>query len=329
MQREGKMSKHFIAVVGAGRLGSRHLEALASVPQHLNIFVVDPSANALKAAEEIFRSAKKNNHEVTYCTNWTQVPKEKFDLVINATTSRYRLKTLQEMYERITPKFMIMEKILFAKIPDYETGLKLVQKHGTKTWVNCPMRIIPHYEFLKEHGDGPVSIDIVGGNTRSGSNLIHFFDYITYLSGTTDYELDVHPVGLRFLESKRESYLEFEGSFLARYPDGSRLAFYNHLDPSYPTTIHVSIPQATMIARDKEMKAWRATKKGDWKWEEISYKYPMQSTMTTALTIEILETGNCALTSLEESIKVHMPMMKAFVKLGKDTNKWGDEILVT
>ena len=44
-----------IAVIGAGEVGSRHLQALALLKRPVKIFVVDPSNESLRIAKERFQ----------------------------------------------------------------------------------------------------------------------------------------------------------------------------------------------------------------------------------------------------------------------------------
>ena len=49
-----------IAIVGAGNIGSRHLQALAKVNYNLAITVIDPSNEALKLANERYNEVSNN-----------------------------------------------------------------------------------------------------------------------------------------------------------------------------------------------------------------------------------------------------------------------------
>ena len=49
-----------IAIIGAGQLGSRHLQALVAVDFPLTVQVVDPSNEALKIATHIERLSQLN-----------------------------------------------------------------------------------------------------------------------------------------------------------------------------------------------------------------------------------------------------------------------------
>jgi predicted dehydrogenase len=49
-----------IVIIGAGQLGSRHLQALRLIDEPIRIQVVDPSHESLKVAEERFNQVKKD-----------------------------------------------------------------------------------------------------------------------------------------------------------------------------------------------------------------------------------------------------------------------------
>ena len=49
-----------IALIGAGQLGSRHLQALAQVKQPISIQVIDSSSDSLKVAEARFNEVSSN-----------------------------------------------------------------------------------------------------------------------------------------------------------------------------------------------------------------------------------------------------------------------------
>ena len=58
-------SMNNICIIGAGQLGSRHLQALKMVLQPLLITVVDPSSESLKMAEERYQAAAgSGNHQL-------------------------------------------------------------------------------------------------------------------------------------------------------------------------------------------------------------------------------------------------------------------------
>ena len=58
-----------IKIVGAGQLGSRHLQALQSIRTPLDIHVIDPSPESLKVAEERFHAAAgETKHSVRFAT---------------------------------------------------------------------------------------------------------------------------------------------------------------------------------------------------------------------------------------------------------------------
>ena len=51
-----------IAVIGAGQIGSRHLQALSQLNRLTNIQIVDPDYKSLERAREIFLQVQKNKN---------------------------------------------------------------------------------------------------------------------------------------------------------------------------------------------------------------------------------------------------------------------------
>ena len=51
-----------IFIIGAGNIGSRHLQSLNKIGRSISINVIDPSSKSLIAAKEFFNFSPKNNH---------------------------------------------------------------------------------------------------------------------------------------------------------------------------------------------------------------------------------------------------------------------------
>ena len=80
--------KKVVALIGAGNIGSRHLQALKKVGFPLKIIVVEPDSNSLITAKERYNSVLdlRFQHEIRYY-NKTEASNEEIDLAIIATNS--------------------------------------------------------------------------------------------------------------------------------------------------------------------------------------------------------------------------------------------------
>ena len=64
-----------IAIVGAGQLGSRHLQGLAKSSNQLRIYVVDPDNKALSLSEKRYLDVSKSEfNKVSYLQSIMDLP---------------------------------------------------------------------------------------------------------------------------------------------------------------------------------------------------------------------------------------------------------------
>src|SRR3989344_2614564 len=181
-----------VYIIGAGQIGSRHLQALKIVKFPLSITVIDPSPESLKITKERYASvpAGKFVHNVDYLI---KIPQKSapIDLAIVATRSDVRSKIIIELRKSAKVKYLVLEKILFNKKPDYDFIKNLLQKSGTVTLVNCPIRMTPIYQKVEQHFRGKrISYVVSGSKFGLITNAIHYLDHAAYLSGTTEFEIN-------------------------------------------------------------------------------------------------------------------------------------------
>jgi pyrroline-5-carboxylate reductase len=89
-----------IAIIGAGELGSRHLQGLKLAKVEMSIYVIDPNANSLKQSQERYDQVAANLMviAISFLSNLNQLP-ENLDLVIIATSSIVRANVTKSLLE--------------------------------------------------------------------------------------------------------------------------------------------------------------------------------------------------------------------------------------
>ena len=315
------MAKKIILIIGAGQIGSRHLQALKAVKSPLSIFVVDQSNESLKIAGERYDSmpAGKTVHDIEYVQ---ELPNNTiYDIAILATTSGPRAALTRELLSKSGVKCLILEKLLFAKKNDYLSIGRLLKAKRTEAWVNCPMRMIPFYKKLKKEFDGQKITYILHGN-QSGlaTDLIHHLDYLAYLTGSKEFSLDAHLLDKKIRESKRKGFLEITGTLTAEFKNGGLGLFRCDAEGSTPKIIEILSPDKRYVIRESESKAL-VSKSPDWTWQEIAAPIPYQSQLTTVWAENLLATGKCELPTYEESARYHLlalePLLKFLNKISK------------
>ena len=108
------MIKKNILLIGAGEIGSRHLQALMLLGEECNITVIDPSQKSLDTAKQRalqVNSSEENN--VFYTQSLSAIKVKEFDCTIIATSAAHRYAVLESLIEIAKTRHIIFEKILF------------------------------------------------------------------------------------------------------------------------------------------------------------------------------------------------------------------------
>jgi len=313
-----------IYIIGAGQIGSRHLQALKKVSPLLSITVIDPNTESLKTAGELYANmpAGPSQHKIEYLT---EVPKNKklIDLAIIATCSDVRAKITAELLKSVKVKYLVFEKILFNKKSDYKSIDKFLHESKATAWVNCSMRMMPTYQKIEEYfKNKQISYIVTGSKFGLITNTIHYLDHVAHLSGTTEFKVNTADLDPKPTESKRKGFLEFNGTLTAHFANGSNASITCYPDGAAPVIVEIHSDKARYIARESEKKAWLARADNHWLWEEVRAVIPPQSQLTTTLTESILKNGGCHLVTYKESKKIHLQMLKPLLKfLNKNSKK--------
>lgn len=314
-----------VFIIGAGQLGSRHLQALKNVPIPIAITVVDPFASSLSTAKERYESVadeKHMNHTVTYLQELPR-DRQKVDLAIIATNSDVRAQVTERLVNLHTVKYLILEKLLFPQKSDYKKIEILLEKNHVKTWVNCSMRTMPFYaDMQRKVKRGPIDYIVTGSQYGLVTNAIHYIDHMAFLANCFDFSLDTQFLDPKPITSKRKGFLELNGRLLVHFSDGSIGNFVCYGSGDTPVVVEVRSDNLRVISKESERKAWISEGKNDWKWQEIETNLPFQSQMTTSVVEDILKTGRCALAPFAQSCNIHLALLEPLRKfLNKNTGQ--------
>lgn len=304
-----------IYIIGAGQLGSRHLQALKNVKGPLCVKVIDPSRVALQTAKERYESMPGDvSHEIEYLTK-IKTGGEPIDLAIVVTNSNVRRQVIEELLGQSKVKYFVLEKLLFQKKADYGKILKLLKKSGSRAWVNCSMRNMPFYAALKDKINGArISYFVTGSQYGLVTNSIHYIDHMAYLAGDLDYTVDASGLDKKPIKSKRKGFLELNGTININFKNGSSGSLICYPTGAAPVAVEIHSEEFRCISRESENKAWIASKASDWNWKEVEVKIPYQSEATANLVKSIFKCEDCVLVSLEDSVKLHLPLLEALKK---------------
>lgn len=313
-----------IALIGAGQLGSRHLQGLKKISTAVSIDVVDPNTESLSIAKERYEQVENNPFikEIRFLSSIEEL-NDNIDLCIIATSSNIRAFITQELVSKKNVKAIIFEKILFQKVADYEAILNLIREKKIKAWVNCPRRIFPDYIEIKKliTPNEKLTFFLTGGNWGLTCNGIHFIDLLAFLNNNNDFTFDSSDIDDNFQMSKRLGFVEFTGTIKGKQSNGSEIIINALNGSNAPHIITITGENAIIIIDETNGELRIALSKNDWKWENKKLNIMFQSQLTGFTAEEILTKGNCGLTTFDESVKIHVSYISSILEFYNKSQK--------
>lgn len=304
-----------IVIVGAGQLGSRHLQSLKKLEINVNIEVLGRTTQSLDIAKHRYNSVPPNNYIkcVKYYTDMNLLSNN-IDIAIISTNSDIRKEIIENLVHAKNVKYLILEKVTFPSSNDFIEILSLLKSKKIKAWVNCPHRIYEHNMYLKQSlkTEKNITFQCEGNHWGMACNTVHFIDLICFLTNDEIEYLDNDGLDKCIHLSKREGFVEFTGTLLGKTKKGHLFKLisqdeYLHKDFIFAIeTSHkkyyINLSEYTIDFYDKKNN----------KTLKQSINVPYQSDLTHHIITDILTHGRCNLTPLEESYAFHKPMLEVF-----------------
>lgn len=294
------MTKQNIAIIGAGQLGSRHLQGLKTASSPLAITVVDSSDESLKIAKERYDAVDIVGEKAIQYVNTIESLPEQLDLVIIATSSKPRASIVKNLLNHSSVRYLILEKVLFTQLSDYDEIETLLKKKNVRCWVNCPRRMFGSYSMIKDSIDytHPIQMEYMGKDWGLCCNAMHFIDVFMYLTQDKTFTINTEGIEPNIYESKRPGYIEMYGKLHITTESGDELIL--SCLSSIDQTARVEIKNGMNYFALDEISG-KLLKDG----KETKVDTPYQSQTTGIIADSILRTGYCPLTSYEKSAKYH------------------------
>lgn len=305
-----------IAVIGTGRLGARHLQALTRLPAEHRLWAVDPSPERTASARTIWtESALPTSPSVTWVSHLSELPSE-LAVAIVATSADVRRVLVEDLLGRCRVEHLVLEKVLFQSTGDYAPMLETITRATTTAWVNCPRRIWPFYRALRGSLAVPIRLSVTGSKWGIGSNTVHFLDLFAFLGGGDSIVVD--GLHVEAVPSSREGFQELTGEVIGRGPGGA-FAIASLPDGDLPIVVEVATPRLRALVREGEGKAWIADADSRWVWREEPVEIIFQSKASDGIVSDLLSTGTCQLTPLAQSVQHHLAFLRPLsTLLGED-----------
>lgn len=171
------------AVVGLGRMGVRHLEALNRLGMSV-VGLADMSNDALAAAAAPIGLGT----EACFTDAAEMLRKTRPEAVVIATTAPSHAP-LVLMAVEAGARYILCEKPMAASLAEVDEMTRACEAAGAVLAVNHQMRFMAHYSYVKaligSDDLGPlVSMVVAGSNFGLAMNASHYFEAFRFLTGS-------------------------------------------------------------------------------------------------------------------------------------------------
>lgn len=310
------MNQATILLIGAGQLGSRHLQALIKLQDPTSIIVVDPSLDSLNLTEERAKEVSGyERHQLSYRQDTKGLPE--IACAVVASSANVRRQIVEELLSVTNVHNLLLEKVLFQSAQDCIKIGELLKERKVNTWVNAPRPMWICYQALKQAlGAEPIQRFISGGSGWGlACNAYHMLDLFAWLTGSkieklsTEY-IDKHPV-----PSKRNNFYELTGTLNGCFENGTVFSLSDLIGPPKDSyflletkdhLIHINeVTQKLTLVSGKPLPS---------EFTEIKFAPEFQSTLTNRVVEDILQRGDCELATYDQASEIHQKMLNAFAK---------------
>lgn len=289
-----------VLLIGAGQLGSRHLQSLASIESIKNITVVEPWQQSADTAMERWNQVSPEGVDIKFYQSLEEVGSlEGFDACIVATVAKGRGKIIESLISAEVP-LILAEKVLFQSIEEYSRVMSLLDKYDSKILVNHVYRYADIYQKIRS--EKILSMDVKAGNNGFGCNLIHFLDLFEYISKDKISECSIS-LDSEKIASKRPGYSEFTGKARAYTKGNAELNVMFEAGEYVPPVVRITTDTGEIVIDEGTQEIEGA--------EINTFNSPMVSQLT-ALILKQALSDEYILPTIEESFSVNQLMLNSF-----------------
>jgi hypothetical protein len=260
-------------LIGCGQLGSRHLQAIASLPGIGEVHVVDLNEDRLELGKIRINEIGGVNPEISF--HWAQQLDEKLsggDLCIVATQAFGRCDLVKQVSDTLGYKNFLIEKIVSQSLNEYRDLMDFVKQRNLSVWVNCQLRTFGIYKYIKGRLDPsePIVFCRVGGNQGLANNGVHTADLFLFYDGSDQIEIVGDRIDPEVHKSKRGSDVyDLSGSLFGCTEKGSDFILSFARESHSPAHISILGPRAKFIVSHRQNWALESYADADWEWQQV------------------------------------------------------------
>ncbi len=310
MNQQTNHAGYRVLIVGCGEIGSRHLQAVASLPIVREVEVVDPRPDGLELGRQ--RLTEVPDRSLSTVFRWLSSLEEASrsgDLCVIATQAGVRCQLIYQAAQVLGYSSFLLEKLVTQSVRDYEKLIAFCKEKGLSIWVNCKTRAYPFHKRVKLILDPsePILLSDVGGNHGLANNGVHVADLFAFYDETDWIESAGSRVDPILHPLKRgNSLFDLSGTIHGYTSKGSQLTISFASDHMAPDCISIVSRRYRCIVDQLSRWAWESEAATGWKWRPVPFEGNLMiSNMTKVFAADILTRGNCELPTLAECFPAH------------------------
>lgn len=298
-----------VLIVGCGEIGSRHLQAIASLPIVSSVEIVDPNPQSLELGKARLLEIPDLNTDIEF--KWLDTIDKATvngDLCIVCTKTDIRPHILHQVSTQLGYFHFLVEKMVAQSISEYESILDLCQKRDIQIWVNCKTRAYPFHKRAKlKVKNEPITLSVHGSNNGLATNGIHAVDLFLFYDGSSKINSAGSNIDPTLHKSKRGTgFFDLSGTIHGFTDKGSQLMIsYSQLSEPYE---HITFSSNNYRCVVDHMNHWAVESTPDLNWDWQAAKCDenlMISNMTKHFASSIITSNTCDLPDLEQSFPSH------------------------
>lgn len=305
------MKKYKILIVGCGELGSRHLQAVASLSDIDEVDIVDLRQEAIELGKSRLAEISDTNADIKF--RWfLELDKRSSggDLCIIASRAKVRPVLLKQVFKTLNYRYFLLEKVVAQSVEEYEDLLSFCKDNKIAAWVNCKSRAYGIHKYIKTkvEPNEPFIFCRIAGNHGLVSNGIHGADlFVFYAQCRIMNFINARIDNIPHPSKRGGDIYDLSGTLTGLSDKGSEFIISfaaNHTSPDY---ISIVSPKGRFFIDHTQQFFLESYPDANWEWKQINLAKEnwAVSHMTKAFANDILAKGKCDLPTLEECFPAH------------------------
>jgi myo-inositol 2-dehydrogenase / D-chiro-inositol 1-dehydrogenase len=211
-----------VAVVGMGRMGRRHIQAVRSIGLSVcGISDINPDSVASAGSEYGIGVDRQ------FATLESMLQRTKPECLIVATTAPSHAE-YTEAAAKAGVKFIFCEKPMAISLDQCDRMMRVCQSHGAQLAINHQMRFMEQFLMPKriiesETFGGLSSVTVVGGNFGLSMNGLHYFEMFRFMTDELPREVTAWFSNEKVPNPRGAQFVDQAGAVRIVTPSGKRL----------------------------------------------------------------------------------------------------------